>query len=51
VDDLAGVFYFWFFWVSCEEIFITEAQRGRAATKSRSFSRKDAKAAKVGDYG
>jgi hypothetical protein len=31
--------------------FTTKAQRGKTATKSRSISRKDAKAAKVGDYG
>ena len=39
-------YYFWFFRVSCEEIFTTEAQRGEAATKNRNISRKGAKAAK-----
>jgi hypothetical protein len=32
-----------------EFIFTAEAQRGRAASESRSISRKDAKAAKAGD--
>jgi hypothetical protein len=34
------------FWVSCEDVFTTETQRGTAATKTRIISRKDAKAAK-----
>jgi hypothetical protein len=35
----------------CEvkSVFITKAQRGRAAAKARNISRKDAKAAKVRD--
>ncbi|MDZ4341499.1 MAG: hypothetical protein U1E51_03570, partial [Candidatus Binatia bacterium] len=31
---------FGFFWVSCEELFTTETQRRRAATKIRNVSRK-----------
>jgi hypothetical protein len=31
--------------------FTTKAQRGKAATKARSISRKGAKTAKVGEYG
>ena len=40
--------YFWFFRVSCEEIFTREAQRGEAATKNRNISRKGAKAQSLG---
>ena len=49
-DPFPGLrFNFWFFRVYCERIFTTETQRGRAATETRNISRKDAKAAKVGE--